>query len=396
MLDLLIINAKLLWAVSGKKSLSCIGIAKGKIQCVLPCSVKARKNLPTARKILDAGGNYLFPGFIDFHTHLFRHGSQFGLDADKLPSSGVTAAIDMGSAGWVNFPAMYRCDLLGKKIRTGAFLNISPVGQPGRGITEPLDDAAVSADGIRQVLQEYPGAISGLKVRLSRNIVKDLGAKPLARAIELGDRFGLPVCVHTTDPPVPADEIAAALRPGDIYSHTYQGAGHTAADSEEVIRRMLDAQKRGVLIEVGNGTKNFSFRVAEICTKKGLYPDIISSDATPMTYQKGPSMWDLARVVSKFLLLGMPLADAIRAVTVTPARLLGLDHEIGSIAPGYEADLAIFRMDHSEILFCDSEGCERTGKAGLIPLMTLRSGQVIWHSEDSRLKVTEQTPDSAE
>lgn len=153
---------------------------------------------------------------------------------------------------------------------------------------------------------------------------------------------------------------------------------------------MLEAQKRGVLIEVGNGTRNFSFPVAEACIQKGLFPDIISSDATPMSYHKSAAMWDLSRVVAKFLFLGMPLSDAIRAVTITPAKILGLDHVIGSIAPGYDADLSIFRMDSSKILFYDSDGNERNAKAGLIPLMTLRSGQVIWKSEDSGLPVAEQ------
>ena len=37
-----------------------------------------------ARKVINGKGAYLFPGFIDFHTHLFQHGSGFGLDADQL------------------------------------------------------------------------------------------------------------------------------------------------------------------------------------------------------------------------------------------------------------------------------------------------------------------------
>ena len=42
---------------------------------------------------------------------------------------------------------------------------------------------------------------------------------------------------------------------------------------------------------------------------------------------------------------GIPAADAVKAATLNPARVLGLDGEIGSIAPGYRADL----------LLCDSD-----------------------------------------
>ena len=378
MLDLLIKNALLTDPDSGSQTLSAVGVEGGRISCVLPLSDTQSDALPSAGEVIDAHSALLFPGFVDFHTHLFRHGSQFGMDADLLVSSGVTAAADMGSAGWVNFPAMYKCDLSGKKIRLSAFLNISPIGQPGRGINEPLDRETVSAEGIEKILREYPGAVTGLKVRLSRSIVGSLGTEPLQLAVALGEQFGLPVCVHTTDPPVPADEIAAMLRPGDIYCHAYQGKGHHAAESDKVIEGMLAAQRRGVLIEVGNGRVNFNFPVAERCVQAGLLPDIISSDATPATYHSSPAMWDLARVVSKFLHMGMPLTDAIRAVTRTPARVLRLGDKAGTIAPGAAADLALFRMEQEEITFCDSDGNERRGPAGLVPAMTFREGRVVW------------------
>ncbi len=40
-------------------------------------------------------------------------------------------------------------------------------------------------------------------------------------------------------------------------------------------------------------------------------------------------------------LTGVPLADVIRMATLTPARILGQDHEIGSITPGKRADLLV-------------------------------------------------------
>ena len=38
---------------------------------------------------------------------------------------------------------------------------------------------------------------------------------------------------------------------------------------------------------------------------------------------------------------GSPLADALRMASSTPARFLGLDAEIGGIAPGMRADLVV-------------------------------------------------------
>ena len=402
MLDLLIKNAVLVCAETGREIPASVGIENGRIKEIRErsyseCSGPAAPNaaeLPEAREILDAGGMCLLPGLVDFHTHLFRHGSSFGMDADLLLSSGVTAAADMGSAGWVNYPAMHDCDLAGKKLLLKSFLNISPVGQPGRGIAEPLDDGVISEEGIRKILEEYPGCISGLKVRLSRGIVKEHGIRPLARALELGNVFGLPVCVHTTDPPVPMDQVASMLRPGDILSHMYHRQGHHAAESAGVLDGMLKAQARGVLMEVGNGTRNFNFQTAEQCLAAGLRPDIISSDATPMAFHSSPAMWDLARVMSKFLNLGVPLQEVIRAATATPAKALRLVAEPGApkaaglgaepaaeIMPGAPADLALFRMDPEETLFCDSDGNERRGPRGLVPLMTVIGGKIVWKDQ---------------
>jgi N-acetylglucosamine-6-phosphate deacetylase len=43
--------------------------------------------------------------------------------------------------------------------------------------------------------------------------------------------------------------------------------------------------------------------------------------------------------------VGIPLAEAVRMVTLTPARIIGADGHKGSIAPGKDADLAVFEDD---------------------------------------------------
>ena len=42
---------------------------------------------------------------------------------------------------------------------------------------------------------------------------------------------------------------------------------------------------------------------------------------------------------------GMDHDDAIRAITSVPAKMMGLSDRIGSIAPGKDADLAVFKGD---------------------------------------------------
>jgi len=44
-------------------------------------------------------------------------------------------------------------------------------------------------------------------------------------------------------------------------------------------------------------------------------------------------------------LAGCPLADAVRMITATPARILGVDDRIGYLKAGYEADIVLFDED---------------------------------------------------
>ncbi len=377
-MELLIRNAKVLDLDSGRERLADVAVEGSAIAAVEPAGTLDGP----ARQLIQAEGRYLLPGFIDYHTHLFAHGSGFGLDADLLLSAGVTTAVDMGTAGWVNYPALHCCDLVGKKLRLYSYLNISPIGQPGKGINEPLDDGVLSLDKMREVMAAYPEEIRGLKVRVSRSIVKELGLAPLRRAVEFGAQLGLPVCVHTTDPAEGSEAVAACLRPGDVYSHVYQHKGSTILGEDGQVRPgLLAARQRGVLMEVGNGRVNFSFAVAAGACAQGFYPDIISSDSTPATFHKEPAMWDLPRVMSKFLALGMPFPEVVRAVTATPARRLGLGDRLGKLAPGCPADLVLCQLKEERVTFADSEGQEREGRQLLVPHATFLGGRLAYSGE---------------
>ena len=369
MLDLLLQNAACLDVESGSVKYCDVGITGERISLVCP----HQENDPVpAKRVVSCTGYWLFPGFLDIHTHLFAHGSTFGMDADQLLTAGVTYTVDMGSAGWVNYPAFRMCDLAGKQIGHSSFLNLSPVGQPGKGIFE--------AD-MERIIQEFPGEITGIKIRFGRNIVGDLGTAPLRRAVELGDYFGLPVCVHTTDPPIPMSEIAELLRPGDIFSHVYHGQGNTILQSDGTVDpKMKQAQARGVLLEVGNGTKNFDFCVAEKALAQGVFPDLITSDSTPASFHNSQSMWDLPLVMSKFLALGMSLLQVIRSVTETPARALGLENRLGFIRENYQADLVLCRLEQVERQLFDSFGNQRTGTQFIQPCLTILAGKVVYRT----------------
>jgi dihydroorotase len=79
--------------------------------------------------------------------------------------------------------------------------------------------------------------------------------------------------------------------------------------------------------------------------------------------------------MSKFLHLGMPLRDVLRATTSRPAELLGLDAEVGTLRPGSVADVALFRLLPGRFPLYDIWGELREAEQLLVNELTLVGGE---------------------
>ena len=94
----------------------------------------------------------------------------------------------------------------------------------------------------------------------------------------------------------------------------------------------------------------------------GFQPDCISSDIHVMSID-GP-VYNQLVTLSKFLALGMPLADVIEASTAGPAKAIGRP-ELGTLALGTPADVTIMRVVDGHFEFEDCQGLIRHGSRSL-------------------------------
>jgi N-acetylglucosamine-6-phosphate deacetylase len=69
-----------------------------------------------------------------------------------------------------------------------------------------------------------------------------------------------------------------------------------------------------------------------------LLDDTAFAGSTTLLNQMVPILTDVVDV---------PLVEAMRMVTITPARIIGVDSRKGSLEPGKDADIAIFEKDFS-------------------------------------------------
>src|SRR5271163_3786257 len=95
-----------------------IAFAGGKVARIGP-ALKADGDCDTR----ELAGAIVAPGLIDLHTHVYWGGTSLGIDAeDFCRRSGVTTAIDTGSAGPGNFAGFRKHVIERSQVRILAYL----------------------------------------------------------------------------------------------------------------------------------------------------------------------------------------------------------------------------------------------------------------------------------
>jgi dihydroorotase len=88
-------------------------------------------------------------------------------------------------------------------------------------------------------------------------------------------------------------------------------------------------------------------------------------------------MMNMPNVMNKILALGVPLNEVIRESTTNPATQIG-HPELGQIAVGSVADIAVLRLDHGNFGFADLAGGKVSGTERIVPEMTVRAGRILF------------------
>ena len=95
---------------------------------------------------------------------------------------------------------------------------------------------------------------------------------------------------------------------------------------------------------------------------------------------------DNMETMSKFLCLGMPLADIVRAVTATPAGVLKRP-DLADLSTGSTGDATVMRIEEGRYTFTDATGNTRTGRQRFA-LDCVVVGGALWHCAPTTLLAT--------
>jgi dihydroorotase len=349
-----------------------VGIRFGQIAAIAP-------SIPADRAVqrIDAGGRLVTPGLIDLHTHLCPH-LGLGLPADELvPITCTTTAVSAGDAGWHTWGVFRHLALASSRTRLFSFVHIASIGLAGGlGPGEMLNIEYANVDGCAKVVAENPDAVLGVKVRISDTVVGQNGLEPLRRALRAAELAGkgARVMCHIGAAPGNLADLLDLLRPGDVLTHAYSGAGNNTVQNGQLLAAARAAKQRGVIIDVGHGGGSFDFTVCEPAMQQGMPPDTISSDIHSVSINT-PGYPTLPWVMSKFLALGLSLEEVVARATVEPAKVIGRVPGLGTLQVGAPADLAIMDVVDGPVEFVDTRKNTRTGQRKLVPYLTIRGGR---------------------
>lgn len=374
--DLLLDGGRVIDPKNGVDAIRDVGIRDGRIAAVAP-----ELEADSAERVIDASGLVVTPGLVDIHFHAyagskgdFIGGGNRSIFPDHLaPRSCTTTVVDPGSSGWRNFEEFRRTVIERTRTRTLAMLNIVGTGMLySYDLEQNPND--MSAELTAAMAEKHKDVVVGIKAAHWR--APDFTS--VERAVAAGELADIPVMVDFGYwlPERPYETmISEILRPGDMSTHFYRWLAPLLNEQNKPRSYLFEARKRGVKFDVGHGAGSFHFRVAQPMVEAGFYPDSISTDVHLGSINGG--MIDMPSVMSKFLVMGMPLEEVIRTSTVNPAAQAG-HPELGQIAVGAEADVALLEVADGTVAYRDVLGGSVTGTQRIGCVMTIREGAVYF------------------
>ncbi|MEA3043465.1 MAG: hypothetical protein QOH47_1303 [Sphingomonadales bacterium] len=358
-----------------------ITIVDGRIQSVTPGLTPA----PEGARLVDLSNKTVLPGLIDSHVHLTSvPGTAFyreAIDTDDYLAlvgarnalvtlrAGFTTVRDLGSPGTAGFALRRAIDeglVPGPRMMVSGQA-LSTIG--GHGDVAGFRPEVIAAlDGhntctgaeqcaarVRELARAGADVVKfhatgGVLSQGDRGLGQSFTDAEMRAIVETAHALGLKVAAHAH-----ADEgIAAAVRAGvDSIEHgtfaspatiqLMRQRGTTLVPTLMAFVGIRERLGRGIYTPIVESKVRMTLEVV------GRAARLAHAAGVPVVFGTDAGVYDHGRNAGEFVELveraGMSPAEALASATTGAARLLGLENEIGRIAPGFSADLIAVEGD---------------------------------------------------
>jgi imidazolonepropionase-like amidohydrolase len=144
-----------------------------------------------------------------------------------------------------------------------------------------------------------------------------------------------------------SNDIMSAIRLSKEFNFqlVIDGAAEAYRMMDEIKSAGAEIILHATMARNGGDMVNMTRESAALLTRGGI-PVSIESGYEGYVPKTRVILWEAAQAVAN----GLPYEEGIKAITLNPARLLGLDKRVGSIEKGKDADLVLYTGDPFEYL----------------------------------------------
>ncbi len=375
MYDLVLKGGTVVDPSSGLDGILDVAVANGVI-----ARVAAGIPAAEAARVVEVPGKIVTPGLIDLHAHVFEGVSRTGVNPDLGGVyAGVTTIVDAGSAGPATFGAFPRHIIPHCHTEIVPFLHICQTGLAT--LPDIIAESSVKLDDTVRVATQYRGLICGIKARMVSPALEIMGMEMPRLAKRAAREASIKLMVHIGDTekrydPKVIHPLLALLEPGDILTHYFTpNPGGVLDGNGRLVPEAREAADRGVWFDTAHGRMNFSFDVGRRIIDQGLLPHCISTDLT--VPGRLTTVHSMTEMMTRFLGLGFTLPQVVTMSTANPAKAIGADHRLGSLAVGRQADVSVLEMWEGDWVVYDILGAGLRVDRALAPHLTVKRGRVF-------------------
>jgi imidazolonepropionase-like amidohydrolase len=338
-------------------------------------AVGSKVRVPRGARVVDATGRWVLPGFVEAHAHMGVHEEAegwAGQDTNEMtdPNGARMRALDAINPAEEGFRDALSGGVTTAVVKPGS-------GNPIGGQTVALkmwgrivDEMVVKQPAsVKSALGENPKRVYGDQKKLPSTrqgvaaVIRDAFTKAQDykakrdKASKAGDPFDrdntMEVLVRVLDGELPwsqhshrADDIATAIRLSEEFGYrlivNHGTEGHLIADV---------LASKGIPVVIG---PLFTTRSkVELRNRSLRNPGLLANAGVTIAITTDHPVVPIHFLVHQATLAvkeGLDRDEALRSLTINPARIMGLDARVGSLAKGKDADVVIWSGDPLDVM----------------------------------------------